>query len=83
MYVRCHVTDEIPGKYNEAFALEEMEPGVWEAKIAKESLTASQRRDFEESALATGEIEKVVWRRHINGVVKFRETGAFRRAILV
>lgn len=80
MYVRCHISDVIPGEYKEAFALEEIEPGVWEAKIAMERLSLSERRDFEESALATGQIKKVVWKRCNGTEIKFREKERRRHA---
>lgn len=74
LYVRCHKTDEIPGEYETAFDLEETAPGIWEAKIAMKSMTLDQRRDFKAAVRARGDIKKIIWTRHVDGIVKHRET---------
>lgn len=74
LYVRCHKTDEIPGEYENAFALECVSPGVWEAKIAMESMTLAQRRDFKRAVLDRGDIKKIVWARYVDGTVLHKET---------
>lgn len=73
LYVRCHI-DKVPGVYSKAFALEEKEPGVWEAKIAMESMTLEQRRDFTKAVLDRNDISKIIWARYVDGKVKHRET---------
>ena len=74
LYVRCHKTDEIPGEYEKAFDLEEISPGIWEAKIAMESMTMKQRRDFQHAVKAHGGIKKIIWTRYIEGQIVHRET---------
>jgi predicted nuclease of predicted toxin-antitoxin system len=74
LYVRCHVSDQIPGKYSKGFDLEETEPGIWEAKIAEESMTQDQRRDFQRAVLARGDIFKIIWTRYEENRTKRRET---------
>ena len=74
LYVRHHTTDIIPGPYEKPFDLEEVSPGVWEAKIAEESMTIRQRRDFGNAVRARGDIAKIIWTRHIDGKVFHKET---------
>ena len=74
LYVRCHKTDTIPGEYVKAFDLEEISPGVWEAKIAMESMTLDQRRDFREAVRGHGGIKKIIWTRYLNDGIVRRET---------
>jgi predicted nuclease of predicted toxin-antitoxin system len=74
IYVRCHATDEIPGEYRKAFDLEETDPGVWEAKIAMESMTLGQRRDFTKAVMDHGGIDKIIWCHYVDGVARQRET---------
>lgn len=73
LYVRCH-TGKVPGPYSHAFAIEEKEPGTWEAKIAMEAMTLEQRRHFTEAVLARSDIYKIIWTRYVDGQVKQRET---------
>ena len=73
LYVRCH-KDAIPGPYVKAFDLEEIYPGVWEAKIAMESMTLEQRRDFTEAVESHGGISKIIWTRYLEKGIVHRET---------
>jgi len=74
LYVRHHTSDEIPGPYEDPFALEELSAGVWEAKIAIESMSLRQRRDFSKAVMERDDISKIVWTRHIDGKIIHRET---------
>lgn len=74
LYVRCHKTDQIPGEYVRAFAIEETAPGIWEAKIAEESMDMPQRRDFQKAVMEFGDIDKIIWTHFIGGVPRQRET---------
>lgn len=73
LYVRCH-KDAIPGPYVKAFDLEEIYPGIWEAKIAMESMTLEQRRDFTDAVERHGGISKIIWTRYLEKGIVHRET---------
>lgn len=63
-YVRVHADAvRIPGPYKMAFAIEELSPGVWEAKIALDAMEKEQRRDFTKAVETQGDICKIVWTR--------------------